>query len=108
MAQGAQAQGGLARSDLLRLARILGMLGSDHAGERASAALAAHRLIRRAGADWWTLLSGERGKRLTGPPPRGLVDPWSDFLKASGARERQLLAENEALRREVARLRARL
>ena len=108
MAQAVQAQGGLGRGDLVRLARILGMLGSDYAGERASAALAAHRLVRRAGADWWTLLGGEGGKRLAGPPQRGLVDPWSDFLKASGARERQLRAENEALRREVARLRARL
>jgi hypothetical protein len=31
-----------------RLAKILGMLGSDHAGERSAASLAAHRLLKEA------------------------------------------------------------
>jgi len=37
------------QSDLVKLNRILGMLGSDHAGERAAAALAADRLVKTIG-----------------------------------------------------------
>ena len=35
-----------------RLAKILGMLGSDHAGERSAAGLAAHRLLREQRLTW--------------------------------------------------------
>jgi hypothetical protein len=35
-----------------RLAKILGMLGSDHAGERAAAGLAAHRLLSDLSLTW--------------------------------------------------------
>lgn len=96
------------RSDLVKLTRILGLLGSDHMGERASAALAAHRLVKRMGVDWDTLLGGQVARRLSGPPERARIDPWSDFVRAARSRERQLLAENETLKRELDRLRKRL
>jgi hypothetical protein len=35
-----------------RLAKILGMLGSSHDGERAAAALKAHEMVRAAGLTW--------------------------------------------------------
>jgi hypothetical protein len=35
-----------------KLAKLLGMLGSDHAGERDAAALAAHRLVVQTGLTW--------------------------------------------------------
>ena len=35
-----------------RLAKLLGMLGSDHQGERDAAGLAADRLVRAAGLTW--------------------------------------------------------
>lgn len=35
-----------------RLAKILGMLGSDHAGERSAAGLAAHRLLQEHRLTW--------------------------------------------------------
>ncbi len=35
-----------------KLSKILGMLGSDHAGERASAGAAANRMVRDAGLTW--------------------------------------------------------
>jgi hypothetical protein len=35
-----------------KLAKLLGMLGSDHPGERDNAALAAHRLVTGAGLTW--------------------------------------------------------
>ena len=35
-----------------RLSKLLGMLGSDHAGERDNAGVAANRLVRDAGLTW--------------------------------------------------------
>jgi hypothetical protein len=91
------------QTDLVRLARILGMLGSEHAGERASAALAAHRLVKAAGGSWWQLLSPAK---VAAPPPRSrrFVDIFHDPVAAANSRMRQLRRENEALKREVVRL----
>jgi len=43
--------------DRRRLARILGMLGSEHAGERASAALQAEAFRKRHGMTWEEMLA---------------------------------------------------
>jgi hypothetical protein len=43
--------------DRTKLARVLGMLGSAHAGERDAAALAAEKLRREAGLTWEQVLS---------------------------------------------------
>jgi predicted component of type VI protein secretion system len=40
-----------------KLAKLLGMLGSDHAGERDAAAVAAHRLVTQAGVTWRQVVS---------------------------------------------------
>jgi hypothetical protein len=42
----------LSQNNAERLAKILGMCGSDHAGERAAAALAAHRLVADLNITW--------------------------------------------------------
>jgi hypothetical protein len=52
----------LAAPERERLARLLGMLGSDHAGERDNAARAAHRLVQRHGITWYDVVA-------THPPP---------------------------------------
>ena len=39
-------------SDRTKLAKLLGMLGSAHAGERDAAACAAHRLVQQSGITW--------------------------------------------------------
>src|SRR3546814_15118523 len=52
-------------ADLDRLGKFLGLLGSDHMGERAAAALKADSLVKNAGANWQ---DGERvgsGKRVS-------------------------------------------
>lgn len=93
-------------ADLVRLARILGMLGSDHAGERASAALAAHRLLKASGRSWWDLLGRApppRWQRKTGPARS--YEVFHDAVAAAEARMRQLRGENQALSDEVKRLR---
>ena len=47
------------RDDRSRLVKLLGMLGSDHAGERASAGLAADQLVRSKGLSWADVVSLE-------------------------------------------------
>jgi hypothetical protein len=77
---------GLAEADRTRLAQMLGLLGSDHAGERDAAGLAAHRLIRQRGVTWHDVLSP------TLPPPhhehRGdaAADPLRSDWRAMAAR----------------------
>jgi hypothetical protein len=72
------------RLDLGKLARILGMLGSDHGGERANAAELADRMIHDAGMTWSDFIGAAR--------------------RADEATEaaRQLLLENDALRAAAA------
>jgi hypothetical protein len=89
--------------DLVRMARILGMLGSDHEGERASAALAAHRLLKITGSSWVELLMPGR-EPAGGNPRRRFVDILHDPLSAAESRIRQLRRENDELRAEVKRL----
>jgi hypothetical protein len=87
-------------SDLIKLNRILGMLGSDHAGERAAGALAADRLVKSMDTSWWGLIG-------TDPEPRGsasqnaIVTPHElgvDHARAAESRTRQLRTENDLLR----------
>jgi hypothetical protein len=40
-----------------KLAKLLGMLGSNHSGERDAAGLAAHRLVFGAGMTWFDVLT---------------------------------------------------
>jgi hypothetical protein len=98
----------LKESDLTKLVRILGMLGSDHPGERATAALAAHRLVQSKRANWYDLLkpsgSGDKGGAIV----RTVYEWGIDHAKAAEARMRQIRAENEQLHREVSQLRNRL
>ena len=68
----------LAASDRERLARLLGMVGSDHAGERDNAARAAHRLVQQHGITWFDLV-------VLPPPPDG-DDPDADPMGADWRR----------------------
>jgi hypothetical protein len=54
------------RRELHRLAKLCGMFGSDHDGERATAALKADRLVRALGLTWCEVLS---------PQPNLLASP---------------------------------
>ena len=53
----------LTGADRLRLCKLLGMLGSDHAGERDAAGLAAHQFIQKRGLTWKDALIREPPKR---------------------------------------------
>jgi cell division protein FtsB len=96
------------QGDLVKLTRILGMLGSEHAGERAAAALAANRQVRALNTTWWDLLSPRTRAGQGGEVIRTVYEWGIDHARAAEARMRQLRAENEQLRREVSLLRRRL
>jgi hypothetical protein len=98
----------MGRGELIKLIRVLSMLGSDHPGERAAAALVAHRLIKSNNRTWSELLQ-PAGQRYVGEVIVRTVYEWGiDHAKAAESRIRQVREENDRLRREVTRLRARL
>ena len=72
----------LAAADRGRLARILGMLGSSHAGERDAAALAADRLVRGRGLAWQDVLGGGEvpSAGRFQPSPNPSPSPYGDHL----------------------------
>ncbi|MBP0493679.1 hypothetical protein [Roseomonas indoligenes] len=94
-------RGPLQPGDAARLARVLALLGSDHDGERAAAALAAHRLIKRLGLTWPDLLAPADPRAAPEPPPPNL-------LEAAESRLRQTQRENADLRRQITLLKRRL
>jgi hypothetical protein len=98
----------LKEGDRTKLIRILGMLGSNHPGERAAAALAAHRLVQSKRTNWSDLLRLSGGGDTGGVIVRTVYEWGIDHAKAAEARMRQIRAENEQLHREVSQLRNRL
>lgn len=89
-----------------KLIRILKLLGSDLPGERASAALAAHKLVATLGEDWEALLE---------PPPPATkvvvqrVRDWDvNHRDAAEARIRQLKATTERQERQIRAQRTRI
>ena len=95
----------LSEQDREKLVRILNLLGSDQAGERASAALAAHRLLTTLGLDWRTVLEPK-------PEPKVVirrVRDWDvDQADAAEARIRQLKSTTERQERQIRALRTRV
>jgi hypothetical protein len=91
---------GMDRRKLARLVRVLGLLSSDKAGERASAAYAADRLVAAMGTNWAELLL----------PPASSRSRAYDLEEraAAEARMRQLKAINDRLESQVRSLRRRL
>jgi len=57
-------------TDRDKLIKLLGMLGSDYIGERASAGALAHRLVKSAGLSWSDLISVPATSRRHEAPPR--------------------------------------
>lgn len=86
--------------DKERLIRILRLLGSDHVGERASAALAANRLRESLGLSWEEMLDPPVAERVVVQRVRD----WDiDQADAAEARIRQL---KDTVQRQERQLRA--
>jgi hypothetical protein len=85
-----------ATADLL--AKVCGMFGSDHAGERAAAAARAHALVREHGLSWPQLFepASARAQRATS------VDPhWTYMARACWARSASLRPRGTELVRNL-------
>ncbi|MDB5540245.1 MAG: hypothetical protein JWQ89_1972 [Devosia sp.] len=90
--------------DREKLVRILKLLGSDHPGERASAALAAHRLVGSLDENWDELLDPKPTKVVV-----QRVREWDvNHRDAAEARIRQLKATTERQERQIRALRTRI
>jgi hypothetical protein len=87
-----------------KLIRILGLLGSDHAGERAAAALKAHKLVEAAGLDWSMLLTPATTRTVV----RRVRDADADYREAAESRIRQLKTTTERQERQIRALRTRV
>jgi len=60
--------------DLQRLARVCGLLGSEHDGEALAAARQAEKIRKKLGLTWDELLVPSPRPRLADPPPEDLTD----------------------------------
>ena len=60
--------------DLQRLARVCGLLGSDHDGEALAAARQAEKIRKKVGLTWDELLVPSIRQRSADPPPEELTD----------------------------------
>lgn len=95
------------KRDIERLERILGLLGSDKDGERASAALAASALLAKHDLNWRDVIEG----RALGPKAAAEAlrrEVGIDYLEAAESRIRQLRRHNDALEKQVSRLKTQL
>lgn len=96
----------LSDHDRERLVRILGLLGSDQPGERAAAALAAHRMLEAMGTTWSDLLAA---RAATPKVVVQRVHEWDiDHRAAAEARIRQLRTTTENQERQIRSLRTRI
>ncbi len=68
----------LSPTERTRLVNILGMLGSEHAGERASAAFLAAKLVRDRGLCWADVVPSPAGSVISNVS-RGVAEPISDL-----------------------------
>ncbi len=91
--------------DKERLIRILRLLGSDHVGERASAALAANRLLESLGLSWDDVLDPPVPERVV---VRKVLDWDVDQADAAEARIRQLKDTVTRQERQLRALRTRI
>lgn len=80
----------LAASDLDRLAKLCGLFGSSHGGERANAAALADKLVRERGLTWFDVIgaptpaAGSNGFSRTGNDDE-LFGEWSDGWRGAVA-----------------------
>ncbi|MFL5332249.1 MAG: hypothetical protein ACJ8H8_03515 [Geminicoccaceae bacterium] len=60
--------------DRQRLARVCGLLGSEHDGEALAAARQAEKIRKKVGLTWEELLVSSARQRSADPPPEELTD----------------------------------
>jgi hypothetical protein len=78
----------MTENDKARLARVLGMLGSEHDGERANAALTAEKIRRQLGTTWEELLQPTKPNNLEvkAAYEKGLRAGWDEGQRETANR----------------------
>jgi hypothetical protein len=95
----------LSKRDRAKLIRILKLLGSDQPGERASAALAAQRLVEASGLTWDEIFAEQAPSKVIVQRVR----EWDiKHAEAAEARIRQLKDTTERQERQIRVLRGRV
>jgi hypothetical protein len=87
----------LSGPDAARLAKLLSLLGSSHAGERDSAGLAAERLVRQRGLTWQQVLSPPVVEK---PTPK--IEPWRRTVDRCLERQGSLRVWEKGFLRDLA------
>lgn len=95
----------LSKRDRAKLIRILKLLASDQPGERASAALAAQRLVEASGLTWDDILAEQAPTKVVVQRVR----EWDiKHAEAAEARIRQLKEATQRQERQIKQLRGRV
>ena len=76
----------LSAAERERLAKLLGLLGSDRGGERDAAGLAANRMVRQRGITWDDALGVSTRTPVASPRPPG----WREVVRCCRARKHSL------------------
>lgn len=92
-------------ASLDKLRKICGLLGSEHAGERASAALKATSMLREAGMTWGQVDMGKAASAYV-PNHAALADYWEAMYRGEREQSERRAAQIQKLQREVARLKS--
>lgn len=88
-----------------KLRKIAGMLGSEHAGERAAAALKATAMLKAAGVSWGQI-DLARGTSYATLDQGHMANYWQSMYQGERAQSERRAAEIQKLKREVDRLKS--
>lgn len=91
-------------ASLDKLRKIAGMLGSEHAGERAAAALKGTALLKAAGMTWGQI--GLSNGAASAVDDGALVHYWQSMYRGERDRSTRLATDIQKLKREVDRLKS--
>jgi hypothetical protein len=84
-----------------RLAKLCGMFGSTHAGERANAAAAADKLVRSAGLTWSEVIALPASPTGNAADWRRMLRFCADRIGWLNEREADFIVNIAAMRREL-------
>lgn len=94
--------------DLDRFRKVLGLLGSDHDGERSAAALRATAMLKEAGMGWADVSANQAAQKATGGGGLNVLmrtldqlNAYKQALTTEQIRVRMLEAEMNTLRQQM-------
>lgn len=89
---------------MARFRKVCGLLGSNHEGERAAAALKATAILKAAGKTWADVGCGGFSVQVVEINQTHLAGYWESMYRGERAQSEDRAKEIRRLKREVARL----